>query len=250
MGGTFQQLGNTCSHKNDHRNIAARSQNFKGRNIMGEIVQLFEELAERYDAWYDGSVGRIAFPLEVAVLQPLLMGSPKPWIEIGVGSGRFAKELQVDIGVDPAMKPLLLARQRNIAVVQAVGENLPFRDASFGAVLIVVTLCFVSDPVCVLREARRVLRDDGSLVLGMIFADSPWGEFYKRKASEGHPFYSSAHFLSRTDLKQMLDFVGFRVVAARSTLRQPPSDFSLHPEPVLDGDLPDAGFVGWKAVPQ
>jgi SAM-dependent methyltransferase len=225
-------------------------QNFKGRNIMGEIVQLFEELAERYDAWYDGSVGRVAFPLEVAVLQPLLMGSPKPWIEIGVGSGRFAKELQVDIGVDPAIKPLLLARQRNIAVVQAVGENLPFRDASFGAVLIVVTLCFVSDPVCVLREARRVLRDDGSLVLGMIFADSPWGEFYKRKASEGHPFYSSAHFLSRTDLKQMLDFVGFRVVAARSTLRQAPSDFSLHPEPVLDGDLPDAGFVGWKAVPQ
>jgi ubiquinone/menaquinone biosynthesis C-methylase UbiE len=63
---------------------------------MGEIVQLFEELAQRYDAWYDGSVGRIAFPLEVAVLQPLLMGSPKPWIEIGVGSGRFAKELQVD----------------------------------------------------------------------------------------------------------------------------------------------------------
>jgi SAM-dependent methyltransferase len=217
---------------------------------MGEIVQLFEKFAERYDAWYDGPVGRIAFPLEVAVLQPLLMGSPKPWIEIGVGSGRFVKELQVDVGVDPAMKPLLLARQRNIAVVQAVGENLPFRDASFGAVLIVVTLCFVSDPVCVLREARWVLRDDGSLVLGMIFADSPWGEFYKRKASEGHPFYSSAHFLSRTDLKQMLDFVGFRVVAARSTLRQPPSDFSLHPEPVLDGDLPDAGFVGWKAVPQ
>jgi SAM-dependent methyltransferase len=250
MGGTFQQLGNTCSHKNDHCNTATRLQNFKGRNIMGEIVQLFEELAERYDAWYDGPVGRIAFPLEVAVLQPLLMGSPKPWIEIGVGSGRFAKELQVEIGVDPALKPLLLARQRNIAVVQAVGENLPFRDASFGAVLIVVTLCFVSDPVCVLREARRVLRDDGSLVLGMIFADSPWGEFYKRKASEGHPFYSSAHFLSRTDLKQMLDFVGFRVVAARSTLRQPPSDFSLHPEPVLDRDLPDAGFVGWKAVPQ
>ena len=217
---------------------------------MGEIVQLFEELAERYDAWYDGPVGRVAFPLEVAVLQPLLKGSPKPWIEIGVGSGRFAKELQVDVGIDPAMKPLLLARQRNITVVQAVGEKLPFRDASFGAVLIVVTLCFVSDPICVLREARRVLHKDGALVLGMIFADSPWGEFYKRKANEGHPFYRSAHFLSRADLKQMLDFVGFRVVAARSTLRQPPSDFSLQPELVLDGDLPDAGFVGWKAVPQ
>ncbi|MCS3920788.1 class I SAM-dependent methyltransferase [Fervidibacter sacchari] len=217
---------------------------------MGESVQLFEELAERYDAWYDSPIGRVAFPLEVAVLRPLLSGSPKPWIEIGVGSGRFAKELQVDVGIDPAMKPLLLAKKRSVTVVQAVGEKLPFRDASFGAVLIVVTLCFVNDPISVLREAKRVLRDDGALVLGMVFADSPWGEFYKRKASEGHPFYKAAHFLSRGDLKQMLDFVGFSVVAARSTLRQSPSDFSLHPEPVLDGDLPDAGFVGWKAVPQ
>lgn len=217
---------------------------------MGEIVWLFEKLAERYDAWYDGPVGQVAFPLEIAVLRPLLNGSPKPWIEIGVGSGRFAKELQVDVGIDPAMKPLFMAKQRNVTVVQAVGENLPFQDASFGAVLIVVTLCFVSDPLSVLREARRVLRKDGALVLGMVFADSPWGEFYRRKAKEGHPFYKAAHFLSRTELKQMLDFVGFRVVAARSTLRQPPSDFSLHPEPVLDGDFPDAGFVGWKAVPQ
>jgi len=217
---------------------------------MGKVAQLFEELAERYDAWYDSLVGRVAFPLEVAVLRPLLSGLPKLWIEIGVGSGRFAKELQVDVGIDPAMKPLLLARQRNVVVVQAVGENLPFRDASFGAALIVVTLCFVDDPISVLHEARRLLRDDGALVLGMVFADSPWGEFYRRKASEGHPFYKVAHFFSRADLKQMLDFVGFSVIAARSTLRQPPSDFSLHPEPVLDGDLPDAGFVGWKAVPQ
>lgn len=217
---------------------------------MGEIVWLFEKLAERYDAWYDGPVGQVAFPLEIAVLRPLLNGSPKPWIEIGVGSGRFAKELQVDVGIDPAMKPLLLARQRNVTVVQAVGENLPFRNASFGAVIIVVTLCFVSDPIGVLAEAKRVLRKDGALVLGMVFADSPWGEFYRRKASEGHPFYRSAHFLSRADLKQMLNFLGFCIVAARSTLRQPPSDFSLRPEPVLDGDLPDAGFVGWKAVPQ
>ncbi len=217
---------------------------------MGESVQLFEELAERYDAWYDSPIGRVAFPLEVAVLRPLLSGSPKPWIEIGVGSGRFAKELQVDVGIDPTMKPLLLAKKRSVTVVQAVGEKLPFRDASFGAVLIVVTLCFVNDPISVLREAKRVLRDNGALVLGMVFADSPWGEFYKRKASEGHPFYKAAHFLSRADLKQMLDFVGFSVVAARSTLRQSPSDFSLHPEPVLDGDFPDAGFVGWKAVPQ
>ncbi len=217
---------------------------------MSGTVRLFERLASKYDAWYDGPVGRIAFPLEVEVLRPLLESSPKPWLEIGVGSGRFARELGVEVGIDPALKPLILAKKRSVTVIGAVGEKLPFRNASFGAVLIVVTLCFVEEPIAVLNEARRVLFRDGSLVLGMVFADSPWGEFYRRKALEGHPFYKVARFLSRSELRQMLELTGFRLVAARSTLRQPPSDNLLRPEPVLDGDYPDAGFVGWKAVPQ
>ncbi|MFA0759832.1 MAG: hypothetical protein KEFWMYNX_002265 [Candidatus Fervidibacter sp.] len=50
---------------------------------MDNIRGLFEALADRYDAWYDGLVGRIAFPLEVACLRPLLKGAPFPWLEVG-----------------------------------------------------------------------------------------------------------------------------------------------------------------------
>jgi hypothetical protein len=57
---------------------------------MDDIRRLFEALADRYDAWYDGPVGRIAFPLEVECLRPLLKGAPFPWLEVGVGTGRFA----------------------------------------------------------------------------------------------------------------------------------------------------------------
>lgn len=217
---------------------------------MNSTAHLFERLAERYDAWYDSPIGRVAFPLEVETMKPLIDGVARPWLEIGVGSGRFAQKLQVDVGIDPALRPLLLAKQRGLTVIQSVGEKLPFKDASFGAVLIVVTLCFVKDPVAVLSEAKRVLRPDGALVLGMVFADSPWGEFYRRKALAGHPFYSAAHFITRSELKQMLDLLGFHLVTARSTLRQPPSDSTLHPEPILDGDSLEAGFVAWKAVPR
>lgn len=215
---------------------------------MNSTAHLFERLAERYDAWYDGPVGRVAFSLEVETIKPLLDGAARPWLEVGVGSGRFAQKLQVDVGIDPALRPLLLAKRRDLTVIQSVGEKLPFKDASFGAVLIVVTLCFVKDPVAVLLEAKRVLRPNGALVLGMVFADSQWGEFYKQKALAGHPFYLAAQFITRSELKQMLDLVGFRLVAARSTLRQPPSDSTLHPEPILDGDSPEAGFAAWKAV--
>ncbi|MDR7506777.1 MAG: methyltransferase domain-containing protein [Armatimonadota bacterium] len=214
----------------------------------GAGAAVFDELAERYDAWYDGPVGRVVFPLEVEVLRRLLEGQPRPWLEIGVGSGRFARALGVEVGVDPAWRPLRRARRRGIRVVRAVGERLPFPAATFGAVLAVVTLCFVEKPVEVLREARRVLRPDGALVLGMVFADSPWGDYYRRRGAAGHPFYSVARFLSRSDLAALLRRAGFTVVAAASTLRQPPTE-APRPEPVVEGDPQDAGFSGWKALP-
>lgn len=214
---------------------------------MPRTAQLFEALAERYDAWYDGPIGRVALPAEVDCLKPLLTGLPLPWLEVGVGSGRFAHALGVPVGIDPALRPLHLARRRGIAVLQAEGEYLPFASRSFGGVVIVVTLCFVDDPLAVLQEAHRILRDDGALVLGMVFADSPWGAFYRHKAALGHPFYSAAHFLTRSQTHTLLRQAGFTVTAARSALTQPPSDETLHPEPAVEGDQPHAGFVAWRA---
>ncbi len=215
---------------------------------MRKSVKLFEQMAERYDAWYEGDIGKVAFPIEVECLRPLLFGLPKPWLEVGVGTGRFAQALGVEVGIDPAFRPLQLARQRHVFPVQALGENLPFRKATFGAVLIVVTLCFADEPLSLLRETNRVLRDDGALVLGMVFADSPWGEFYMGKAQLGHPFYSEAHFLTRKQTQNLLERAGFKVIAARSALRQLPSDKALNPEIPTDGDCLDAGFVAWKAL--
>ena len=94
------------------------------------------------------------FPAEVACLRPLLAGLPRPWAEVGAGSGRFAAALGVDVGLDPAAAPLLLARSRRIGVVRSAGERLPFRAGVFGAVLIVVTVCFADDPAALLAEAR------------------------------------------------------------------------------------------------
>jgi hypothetical protein len=64
----------------------------------------------------------------------------------------------------------------------------------------------------------------------------------------GHPFYSAAHFLTRSQTQSLLAQSGFTVVDAYSTLRQPPSDEKLLPEKPIRGDFPDAGFVAWKAV--
>ncbi|HEX6208815.1 MAG TPA: class I SAM-dependent methyltransferase [Actinomycetota bacterium] len=209
---------------------------------------IFDRLAERYDAWYEGPAGSVAFPQEVECLAPLLSGAPGPRLEIGVGSGRFAQALQIELGLDPARAPLLLARDRGVRVVQGVGERLPFQDGSLGGIVVVVTLCFADDPGELLAEARRVLRPGGSLVLGMVFADSPWGDWYRERGEAGHTFYSAARFLTRREVRAMLETAGLTVGAARSTLLQPPSD-APRPEPSRDGDDSRAGFVGWKAIP-
>lgn len=208
---------------------------------------LFERLAERYDAWYEDPVGRQLFAMELACLRPLLQGTTRPRLEVGVGSGRFAATLGVEVGLDPAREPLGLARARGVRVVQGVGERLPFRDGVFGGVLVVVTLCFADDPQMLLAEARRVLRPGGALVLGELVADSSWGQWYRRRGEAGHSFYSQARFLTAADTKEMLRMAGLRVAAARSTLTQPPTD-QPHPEPAVDGAGDRAGFVCLKAV--
>lgn len=73
-------------------------------------------------------------------------------------------------GVDPS--PQLLdaargkARARGFEADFRAGyaEQLPFADASFDTVLTTFTLCSVRDPQAVLREMRRVLKPDGSIL--------------------------------------------------------------------------------------
>ncbi len=107
----------------------------------------FDTHADKYDAWYDSEAGRAIFAMEVDCLKPLLRKYKKPYLEIGVGSGRFAQALGIEYGVDPSVVLLRMAESRGILPLKATGEKLPFADDIFGGVLVTLTLCFVDDPV-------------------------------------------------------------------------------------------------------
>ncbi len=209
-------------------------------------AQAFEDLADRYDAWYDTESGRVLFDLELGVLRPLLAGTAGPRLEAGVGSGRFAAALGLDVGLDPAEAPLRLAKARGVRVLRGVGSQLPFRDNTFGAVALIVTLCFVENPAGVLAEVGRVLRPGGRLVIGLVPLDSAWGRSYEEKGRSGHPFYRHARFQTLAEHRRMLATAGFRLVEARSTLFQAPSEEPVV-EPVQSGAVAGAGFVALAA---
>ncbi len=208
-------------------------------------VDPFESHVEAYDAWYDSREGSDVFRLEVDCLAPLVASCLSPRVEVGVGTGRFAQALGVEVGVDRARNPLVFARERGVHVVRADAHHLPFADHRVGAVVFIMTLCFVASPRAALEEARRVLRPDGRLVVGTVDLDSAWGEAYARAAREGHRFYRHAHLRTAEELGAMLASAGWEVLAWRSALREPPGTPSR--SPARDGLVHGSGFVALVA---
>jgi ubiquinone/menaquinone biosynthesis C-methylase UbiE len=209
---------------------------------MGNFADIFDTEAERYDAWFDTPEGRTLFANELAAIRLLWRDEFRPALEVGVGTGRFAQALGVECGIDPAAGALRLAERRGIQVQQARGEALPFPDASFGAVLMIATLCFAEDAPALFREAARVLRPGGHLLVGDIPADSPWGKGYQRKKEAGHPFYRSARFYTVEQVVAMMAEARFHVTGFASTLTQSPLTPPT-PEIPRMGVADAAGFV-------
>ena len=116
--------------------------------------------------------------------------------------------------------------------------------------LIAFTLCFLTDPVAALLEARRLLIDGGGLVAGFLPRDTPWADHYARRGRHGHPIYRHAHFYTAPEVEKHVADAGFRVTARRSSLRQPPGLERYAVEPAADHIAADAGFVAISAVKQ
>ncbi|MBN1151835.1 MAG: class I SAM-dependent methyltransferase [Dehalococcoidia bacterium] len=215
----------------------------------GEMDDVFGAVAEDYDRWYDSPDGSSIFNAELACLRMVSPGSAGQWLEVGVGTGRFAKELGVEIGIDPSPLMLSKAAQRGVCAATAIAERLPFRCGIFDGVLMVAALCFIQDPTSALLESFRVLHADGKLIIGHIPADSSWGRAYMRKAEAGHPLYSHARFSTVNQLLKMTRAAGFTMTGSASTLLDAPDTTPDSPRLVKPGIAPEAGFVGFTFVP-
>jgi SAM-dependent methyltransferase len=212
---------------------------------MAESV--FDGLAQEYDGWYDGK-GRVAFQTELAVLRPLLPGLPKPWLEIGVGSGRFAAELGIEQGIDPSVELLALARKRGIEVLWGEGEETPYPHHSFGTAFLLTTWAFLEDRAAVLGHIRQLLKPEGKLVNGYLDREGKWGSGYVEKAKSGHPLYGHARFATYSEVKADIEAAGFRVTGTWSTLLAGPDELTEAEEPKA-GYVPGASFVVLLATP-
>jgi len=176
------------------------------------MSDVFNKYYKKYDAWYDRN--KFAYLSELKALKKVLPKKGKG-LEIGVGTGRFAAPLGIRCGIDPSKRMLEIARKRGVEVKLCHGEKLPFANASFDYVAIIITLCFVKDPYKVLAEARRVLNKGGKIIIGIIDKDSFLGRFYQRKKSA---FYKQANFFGVKELADLLKTIGFNKISYCQTV--------------------------------
>lgn len=202
-------------------------------------IKPFEEHYDRYERWFEEH--RYAYLSELEAVKYLIPEGKG--IEIGVGSGRFAEPLGIKLGIEPSDRMANIARKRGVEVVEGIAENLPFENESFDFVLMVTTICFLDDVEKAFKEAHRVLKQGGSIIIGSIDKESPLGiEYLKHK--EENVFYREATFYS---VNEVISFLrDFRVASILQTIFKPLNKIDSI-EPVVEG-YGKGSFIAIKAV--
>ena len=190
----------------------------------------FEKHTNQYEQWFEKN--RFAYESELRAVKTLL---PKngTGIEIGVGTGRFAAPLGIKLGVEPSREMGNIARQKGIKVLDGVAEELPFDDAQFDFALMVTTICFLDDIEESFKEAFRVLKTNGTFIIGFVDRKSPVGMMYEKHKDE-NVFYKDATFFSVDEVVSFLKKAGFKDFTFAQTIFSHLNEIN-NIEPVREG---------------
>ncbi|RKY37735.1 MAG: SAM-dependent methyltransferase, partial [Candidatus Omnitrophota bacterium] len=169
-------------------------------------IQAFEKYADKYEDWFEKN--HWAYQSELLAIKEHLPKKGKG-LEIGVGSGLFAGPLGIKFGVEPSPRMRKLAKKRGIEVVDAYAEKLPFNDAEFDFALMVTTICFVDDLERAFREAYRILKPNGRIIIGFVDKSSFLGKLYQQHKNKS-VFYEKATFYSKDEVIVYLKNTGFK----------------------------------------
>ncbi|HBE04360.1 MAG: methyltransferase type 11 [Spirochaetes bacterium GWF1_41_5] len=190
----------------------------------------FDLHTELYETWFE--VNKIVYESEIAAIKKLIPFSGSG-IEIGVGSGRFAEPLGIKFGIEPSRNMRKLAKSKGIKVIDAAAEDIPLQDSSFEFAMMITTVCFLDNIEKAFKEAYRIIKENGSLIIGFVDKESPLGKFYE-KHKEQSAFYREAVFYSVSEIIHYMEIAGFINFNYCQTIFKPLKEIKKI-EPVKDG---------------
>jgi SAM-dependent methyltransferase len=136
-------------------------------------------------------------------------------LDVGCGTGWIAEHFPSYRGLDSSPEAVRAAQERGRMVdLHDVDDPLPVEDESVDGVILKDLLEHVTNPVAVVREARRVLRPGG-----LVFASSPdaqrwvWDDYTHRR-----PFTRKAFRLLFADQGFGVEQIGYESVVPGSSI--------------------------------
>lgn len=124
-------------------------------------------LDEDRHAWFAARTRAIQKYLD-AEIGAAPAGSNRQILDIGCGAGNMAHHLAHYghvTGMDFNPRPLVVAQERGLGIVNASGSEIPFPDASFDLVACLDTIEHIPDEIAVLSEVKRVLKPGGKVII-------------------------------------------------------------------------------------
>ena len=125
--------------------------------------------------------------------------------------------LGIQLGIEPSDNMAKIACSRGIETICGTAESLPLPSNTYDFVLMVTAICFFDDVKMAFHETRRVLKDNGFIVVAFIDGESDLGELYKQH-KKNNPFYKDATFYSVPDITDFLSQAGFGEFEYRQTV--------------------------------
>lgn len=177
---------------------------------------IFDTHVEEYEQWYEQYPH--VYESEILALREQLAKLPEniQGIEVGLGTGRFSKPLGIKEGIEPSEAMAALAMERGIEVMEGVAEFLPYSDMHFDFVLF-VTICHLQKLKSALKEAYRVLKPKGALIIGFLDKEGSIAQEYISRRNRSI-FYAQAKFYRVDKLDSKVREAGFRDLEYVQTL--------------------------------
>ncbi|MBC3796818.1 class I SAM-dependent methyltransferase [Acetobacterium tundrae] len=139
----------------------------------------FDESAEDYNNSYDGKFVKCMYD---EIVERVLAANPKSILDLGCGNGNVLEKIKLKsdadlYGLDLSENMIESAKEKLGARVELkVGdaEQLPYDDNQFDIIVCNASFHHYPNPDQVLQEIHRVLKPNGTLVLGDPTAPFEW----------------------------------------------------------------------------
>ena len=186
-----------------------------------------------YALWRRTRLGAITEALEArSVLAAAGEVSGLLVLDVGCGAGAYAVALArrgaTVLGIDVSVPALLAARVQaqeanaQVGLAAADAACLPVRDDSVDLVFAVTALTFTASPERAVREAARVLRPGGRLVVGELGAWSTWSAWRRVRSWVAPGVWHGRRFWTVARLRELVSVAGLVPGSARGAVYFPP----------------------------